>query len=395
MILKSPFLLFIAIIFFNCAYSKECRDGFCQSNNTAPLKFEDIVPNNYDKLVPPTTNGEPATVYIRIAVLNINFVDEAKQAFGVDIFFHQIWNDPRIKIPVSHNTSRLVLDSKWRHHLWTPDTYFKNFVDGKVNDIIIPYSYMILDKNSDLFFAARVSLKLDCEMNLASYPHDVQQCEISVMSLTHTTKNVVLKWKEFQITQNILLAQYYVSGNSSLGGTKRYSIGEFSFVAGRIHLARRLGYFLINKYIPCVLIICMSFVTFWIPAEAYPARVTLSVTSLLTIVTQQYQSAMPSVSYVVALNIWMLSCIGFVFCSLLEYAFVIAVMNNKGAEIWPFRKNLFPSSKAPRDQESDKAHSTTEVTKLSHQTIDKLSRLIFPLFFAIFCICYFVYFCRR
>ncbi|PRD23501.1 UNVERIFIED_CONTAM: glc-1 [Trichonephila clavipes] len=82
----------------------------------------------------------------------------------------------------------------------------------------------------------------------------------------------------------------------------------------------------------------MSFITFWIPAEAYPARVTLSVTSLLTIVTQQYQSAMPSVSYVVALNIWMLSCIGFVFCSLLEYAFVIAVMNNKGTDLWPFKK---------------------------------------------------------
>lgn len=114
--------------------------------------------------------------------------------------------------------------------------------------------------------------------------------------------------------------------------------GEFSYVTGRIHLARRLGYFLINKYIPCILIICMSFVTFWIPSEAYPARVTLSVTSLLTIVTQQYQSSMPSVSYVVALNIWMLSCIGFVFCSLLEYAFVIAVMNNKGTKMWPFRK---------------------------------------------------------
>ncbi|XP_054720098.1 glycine receptor subunit alpha-1-like [Uloborus diversus] len=363
-----------------------------------PLKFQDIVPSHYDKLVPPTINDEAAVVHIKIAVLNINFVDEVKQAFGVDIFFHQMWNDPRLRIPASHNTSRLVLDSKWRQHLWTPDTYFKNLLDGKVNDIIIPYSYMVLDSNSNLFFASRVSLKLDCGMNLASYPHDVQQCEILVMSLQHTTENVILQWKEFQITDKILLAQYYVSGNYSANGTKKYGIGEFSYISGRVMLARRIGFFLINKYIPCALIICMSFVTFWIPAEAYPARVTLSVTSLLTIVTQQYQSSMPSVSYVVALNIWMLSCIGFVFCSLLEYAFVIAVMNNKGTNLWPFCKlrNLFTS---PKNKESDNETGkspirTRESSKISHQTIDKASRLIFPLFFLIFCSCYFGYFIR-
>ncbi|XP_035223015.1 glycine receptor subunit alpha-1-like [Stegodyphus dumicola] len=258
---------------------------------------------------------------------------------------------------------------------------------------------MVVDSKSDLFFASRVSLKLDCEMDLTSYPHDVQQCEILIMSLQHTTDNVVLVWKEFQITENILLAQYYVSGNTSKNGTKKYNIGEFSYVSGKINLARRLGYFLINKYIPCVLIICMSFVTFWIPAEAYPARVTLSVTSLLTIVTQQYQSAMPSVSYVVALNIWMLSCIGFVFCSLLEYAFVIAVMNNNGTDLWPFRKfkKLFhPSKGSCNDSEAGKSPTrSAESSKISHQAIDKASRLIFPLFFLIFCICYFVYFCRR
>ncbi|GIX75558.1 glycine receptor subunit alpha-2 [Caerostris extrusa] len=353
-------------------------DG-CIEDTSPPLKFEDIVPKNYDKLVPPTKDGEPTVVQIKVSVLNINYVDEEKQ------------------IPTTHNTSRLVLDSQWRKNLWTPDTYFKKLVDGKVNDIIIPYSYMVVDNESTLFFASRISLKLDCEMDLASYPHDVQQCEILIMSLQHTTENVVLKWKEFEITKNILLAQYYVSGNYSADGTKKYDIGEFSFVSGQIHLSRRLGYFLINKYIPCVLIICMSFITFWIPAEAYPARVTLSVTSLLTIVTQQYQSAMPSVSYVVALNVWMLSCIGFVFCSLLEYAFVIAVMNNKGTDLWPFikLKKLLRPTKATNDHEVGRSptHSVPESPKMSHRTIDKISRVIFPFCFFLFCLCYFIYFC--
>ncbi|KAG8192421.1 hypothetical protein JTE90_017955 [Oedothorax gibbosus] len=388
-------LVFLCARICGSADSNECFEDVCSS---PPLQFEDIVPKNYDKLVPPTSNGEPTVVQIKISILNINYVDEAKQAFGVDIFFHQVWNDPRLKIPSSHNTSRLVLDSKWRPKLWTPDTYFKKLVEGKVNDIIIPYSYMVLDSDGTLFFASRISLKLDCGMNLAAYPHDVQECEVLIMSLQHTTKDVILLWKEFQITSSILLAQYSVSGTESVNGTKDYAdIGKFSYISGKIHLTRRLGYFLINKYIPCVLIICMSFITFWIPAEAYPARVTLSVTSLLTIVTQQYNSHMPEVSYVVALNIWMLSCIGFVFFSLLEYAFVIAVMNDRGTSLWPFRKlkTIFQPSKSANDHEAAKSsRNGTEHSKMSHKTIDKLSRVIFPFFFFIFCVSYFVYYCR-
>lgn len=68
--------------------------------------------------------------------------------------------------------------------------------------------------------------------------------------------------------------------------------------------------------------------TFWIPPDAVPARVTLGVTSLLTIVTKQYQASLPNVSYIVALNIWLSACIAFVFVSLLEYATVIALLTS-------------------------------------------------------------------
>lgn len=46
-----------------------------------------------------------------------------------------------------------------------------------------------------------------------------------------TTDNVVLQWKEFQITDKILLAQYYVNGNYSINGTKKYNIGKLKYAA--------------------------------------------------------------------------------------------------------------------------------------------------------------------
>src|SRR2546423_1316504 len=76
------------------------------------------------------------------------------------------------------------------------------------------------------------------------------------------------------------------------------------------------------------LIVIMSWISFWIKPEAVPARVTLCVTSLLTLSTQhaQSQKSLPPVSYIKAIDIFMSSCTIFVFASLMEYALVNILM---------------------------------------------------------------------
>lgn len=76
----------------------------------------------------------------------------------------------------------------------------------------------------------------------------------------------------------------------------------------------------------------MSWISFWIRPEAIPARVTLGVTSLLTLATQntQSQSSLPPVSYVKAIDVWMSSCTVFVFMSLMEFAVVNHYMGYTG-----------------------------------------------------------------
>lgn len=59
--------------------------------------------------------------------------------------------------------------------------------------------------------------------------------------------------------------------------------GNFTCIAIVFNLRRRLGYHLFHTYIPSALIVVMSWISFWIKPEAIPARVTLGVTSLLTL----------------------------------------------------------------------------------------------------------------
>lgn len=81
---------------------------------------------------------------------------------------------------------------------------------------------------------------------------------------------------------------------------------------------------MLQTYIPCILIVVLSWVSFWINKDAVPARITLTVTTMLTMTTQLTTSRSNSmrVSYPKAMDVWYAVCMLFVFGSLLEYAFV-------------------------------------------------------------------------
>lgn len=59
-----------------------------------------------------------------------------------------------------------------------------------------------------------------------------------------------------------------------------------SCIEVKFHLERQMGYYLIQMYIPSLLIVILSWVSFWINMDAAPARVGLGITTVLTMTTQ-------------------------------------------------------------------------------------------------------------
>jgi hypothetical protein len=84
-------------------------------------------------------------------------------------------------------------------------------------------------------------------------------------------------------------------------------------------------------YIPCICIVALSWVSFWVDAEAVPARVGLSITTVLTIcyMLGSVNANLPRVSYLKAIDYFLLLSFGFIFMTLVEYVAVLKYSRRK------------------------------------------------------------------
>lgn len=62
------------------------------------------------------------------------------------------------------------------------------------------------------------------------------------------------------------------------------------------NLSRRMGYFTIQTYIPCTLIVVLSWVSFWINKDAVPARTSLGELLYFPAFIQHYDVKLTPVS---------------------------------------------------------------------------------------------------
>ncbi|XP_016102457.1 gamma-aminobutyric acid receptor subunit rho-2-like [Sinocyclocheilus grahami] len=102
----------------------------------------------------------------------------------------------------------------------------------------------------------------------------------------------------------------------------RVSLGWYNRLYINFSLRRHIFFFLLQTYFPATLMVMLSWVSFWIDCRAVPARVSLGITTVLTMSTiiTGVNASMPRVSYIKAVDIYLWVSFVFVFLSVIEYA---------------------------------------------------------------------------
>ncbi|XP_064486602.1 glycine receptor subunit alpha-4-like isoform X2 [Ornithodoros turicata] len=359
-----------------------------------PLSLESILPENpadYDNLDPPRENGKPTVVRFHVTVLSIDSIDEGSMTYVADIFMSQSWYDHRLRLPQNMTSKYRLLPVNWLKRMWRPDSFFKNAKKVTFQEMTIPNHYIWLYKNRSILYMVKLTLLLSCAMKFETYPHDTQVCTMKIESISYTTDDLIFDWEEdvpLVVDDSIELPQHNLVSTSLGDCTQVYSTGNFTCIQVTFTLKRRLGYYMFHTYIPTCLIVIMSWISFWIKPEAVPARVTLCVTSLLTLSTQhaQSQKSLPPVSYIKAIDIFMSSCTVFVFASLMEYALVNILMGEAETDDGCTRRSIRTVVISPKES-SGMPNGTKPPTppepkasRCRHRAmvVDKVSRVFFP-----------------
>ncbi|XP_011299417.1 gamma-aminobutyric acid receptor subunit beta isoform X2 [Fopius arisanus] len=283
---------------------------------------------SYDKRVRPNYGGPPVEVGVTMYVLSISSLSEVKMDFTLDFYFRQFWTDPRLAFTKRPGVETLSVGSELIKNIWVPDTFFVNEKQSYFHIATTSNEFIRIHHSGSITRSIRLTITASCPMNLQYFPMDRQLCHIEIESFGYTMRDIRYKWNEgpnsVGVSNEVSLPQFKVLGHRQRAMEISLTTGNYSRLACEIQFVRSMGYYLIQIYIPSGLIVIISWVSFWLNRNATPARVALGVTTVLTMTTlmSSTNAALPKISYVKSIDVYLGTCFVMVFASLLEYATV-------------------------------------------------------------------------
>ncbi|XP_035697889.1 glycine receptor subunit alpha-2-like isoform X1 [Branchiostoma floridae] len=308
-----------------------------KAGTRSPSTFLDDLLCNYDKRIRPDFKGPSVNVSCDIYVNSFDSISETTMDYRLNIFLRQTWTDRRLAFEENEEmgySDSLSLDPSLLKKIWVPDTFFTNEKGANFHYVTTENKLLRVNSKGEILYSIRLTLTLACPMKLQRFPMDQQVCPMKLESYGMTTDDMRLQWNYLkkngeeqnpvQIADDLELPQFRIVSIRYTQYTMDYSTGSYSRMRAEFTLERQMGYYMIQTYVPTILIVILSWVSFWINIEAAPARVALGITTVLTMTTQSSGSsgAKPKVSYVKAIDIWMAVCLMFVFAALIEFAAV-------------------------------------------------------------------------
>ncbi|XP_073974609.1 resistant to dieldrin isoform X7 [Rhodnius prolixus] len=329
---------------------------------------------SYDKRVRPNYGGPPVVVGVTMYVLSISSLSEVKMDFTLDFYFRQFWTDPRLAYRKRPGVETLSVGSEFIKNIWLPDTFFVNEKQSYFHVATTSNEFIRIHHSGSITRSIRLTITASCPMNLQYFPMDRQLCHIEIESFGYTMRDIRYKWNEgpnsVGVSNEVSLPQFKVLGHRQRAMEISLTTGNYSRLACEIQFVRSMGYYLIQIYIPSGLIVIISWVSFWLNRNATPARVALGVTTVLTMTTlmSSTNAALPKISYVKSIDVYLGTCFVMVFASLLEYATVgymakrIQMRKNRFLAIQKLAEQKSKSLDAhPGPGDADHAPKQTEV----------------------------------
>ncbi|XP_058458305.1 glutamate-gated chloride channel isoform X24 [Malaya genurostris] len=282
--------------------------------------------SRYDKRLLPPVDGS-LTVNISVLLLSLASPDESSLKYEVEFLLQQQWYDPRLRYA---NHSQYEFLNAIHHHedIWLPDTYF--IMHGDFKDPIIPMHFALrIYRNGTINYLMRRHLILSCQGRLNIFPFDDPLCSFALESISYEQSAIRYVWKNDEDTLRkspslTTLNAYLIQNQTITCPIKASWRGNYSCLKVDLIFTRDRAFYFTTVFIPGIILVTSSFITFWLEWNAVPARSMIGVTTMLNFFTTSngFRSTLPVVSNLTAMNVWDGVCMCFIYASLLEFVCV-------------------------------------------------------------------------
>uniref|UniRef100_K7G5K3 Gamma-aminobutyric acid receptor subunit gamma-4 n=1 Tax=Pelodiscus sinensis TaxID=13735 RepID=K7G5K3_PELSI len=288
---------------------------------------------NYDNKLRPDIGIKPTFIDVDIYVNSIGPVSVIQMEYTIDIFFAQTWYDRRLRF--NSTLKALTLNTNMVSRIWIPDTFFRNSKRADSHWITTPNQLLRIWNDGKVLYTLRLTIEAECLLQLQNFPMDTHSCPLVFSSYGYPREEIIYRWRRYSIEvsdqRTWRLYQFDFTGLRNTSEVLRTGAGDYMVMTVSFDLSRRMGYFAIQTYIPCILTVVLSWVSFWIKRDSTPARTSLGITTVLTMTTLSTISRkhLPRVSYITAMDLFVSVCFIFVFAALMEYATLNYLVGNK------------------------------------------------------------------
>ena len=225
--------------------------------------------------------------------LTIDFGRQIRQLMKIDenernvLFEEKIWlefNDPRLQfnfcqdlLELGQNKVEFLTDLSnifWKPDLDTPpETLFKPNLDR----VLVKDNGRIKVSNLNLRSTVR------CAMDYTWYPFDTQICSHPILI---DEPSITINYDDHEVVKESTVEQFedpdwkitLRAGNCKNGGQKHCFSMDLIF-------ERKISTHILHEYVPSLMLAIASTASLFIPAECMPARMSLSVTTCLSMIT--------------------------------------------------------------------------------------------------------------
>lgn len=315
--------------------------------NTQNWVLSALIPKNYNKFQVPLQNNSKLAVNSAITI-NSFAVTEKTQTVKIDFFQCLNWTDYRLQslnfspsntseLNITENLHMSEIKLTKLDSFWKPLLYFRNSIDSSVVSPLNKIEYMQIWPDKKLIkYCARLSVTFICHMEFANFPFDEHYCNLELESFEKIAQQLnirIVSVNGVKGNTKFRIRNTYTGRSCDPLPYHPYEMRKFdndtkykgNCALATVRLVRSCNYYIMRYYCPTFLMVVMGMASFWMPTNAWPARIILTASVLLTLITTSLQGYNESPSNDVTSMVWWLwVCQFFIYMSMVEYAFALS-----------------------------------------------------------------------